>query len=130
MIERTFSLALTTGHPRGFPDGAVAKNPPATAGGRRDAGSIPGSGGRPGVGNSNPFRYHCLENAHGQRSLVGCSPWGCKESDPAEHAQPRSAPAFPDCFLSSPLLPLLLSRFSRFDSVRPPTRWPPRLPPP
>ena len=22
--------------------------------------------------------------AHGQRSLVGCSPWGCKELDPAE----------------------------------------------
>ena len=23
----------------------------------------------------------CLENPHGQRSLAGCSPWGCKESD-------------------------------------------------
>ena len=23
---------------------------------------------------------------HGQRSLVGCSPWGCKESDMTEHA--------------------------------------------
>ena len=22
--------------------------------------------------------------SHGQRSLVGCSPWGCKESDPTE----------------------------------------------
>ena len=22
--------------------------------------------------------------SHGQRSLVGCSPWGCKESDTAE----------------------------------------------
>ena len=91
MIERTFSLALTTEHPRGFPDGAVAKNPPATAGGRRDAGSIPGSGGRPGVGNSNPFRYHCLENAHGQRSLVGCSPWGCKESDTTEQRSTAQA---------------------------------------
>ena len=25
-----------------------------------------------------------LENPHGQRSLVGYSPWGCKESDRAE----------------------------------------------
>ena len=23
-------------------------------------------------------------NSHGQRSLVGCSPWGCKESDATE----------------------------------------------
>ena len=23
---------------------------------------------------------------HGQKSLVGCSPWGCKESDMTEHA--------------------------------------------
>ena len=26
--------------------------------------------------------------SHGQRSLVGYSPWGCKESDTTEHAQP------------------------------------------
>ena len=24
--------------------------------------------------------------SHGQRSLLGYSPWGCKESDPTEHA--------------------------------------------
>ena len=29
----------------------------------------------------NPLQYSYLENPHGQRSLVGCSPWGCKESD-------------------------------------------------
>ena len=28
-----------------------------------DAGSIPGSGRSPGVGNSNPFQYSCLENS-------------------------------------------------------------------
>ena len=27
-----------------------------------------------------PLQYSCLENL-GQRSLVGCSPWGCEESD-------------------------------------------------
>ena len=26
----------------------------------------------------------CLENPHGQRSLVRCSPWGRKESDTTE----------------------------------------------
>ena len=29
----------------------------------------------------NPLQYSCLENPHGQRSLVGCSPWGHKEMD-------------------------------------------------
>ena len=29
----------------------------------------------------NPLQYSCLENPHGQRSLVGYSPWGCKELD-------------------------------------------------
>ena len=32
----------------------------------------------PGWGNGNPFQYSCLEKSHGQRSQVGCSPWGCK----------------------------------------------------
>ena len=31
--------------------------------------------------NGNPLQYSCLENSHGQRSLVGYSPWGHKESD-------------------------------------------------
>ena len=28
--------------------------------------------------------HSCLENPHGQRSLVGYSPWGCKELDTTE----------------------------------------------
>ena len=32
----------------------------------------------------NPLQYSCLENPHGQRSLVSYSPWGYKESDPTE----------------------------------------------
>ena len=32
----------------------------------------------------NPLHYSCLENPHGQRSLVGYSPWGHKESDTTE----------------------------------------------
>ena len=35
-----------------FPGGSVVKNPPANAG---NAGSIPGSGRSPGVGNGKPF---------------------------------------------------------------------------
>ena len=40
----------------------VVKNPPATAGDVRDAGSIPGSGRSPGGGHGNPLQYSCLEN--------------------------------------------------------------------
>ena len=37
-----------------------------------------------GVGNDNLLQYSCLENPHGQRSPVGYSPWGHKESDMTE----------------------------------------------
>ena len=57
------------------------KNPPANAG---DMDSIPGLGRFPGGGNGNPLQYSCLENPHGQRGLVGYSPWGHKESDMTE----------------------------------------------
>ena len=43
-----------------------------------------GSGRSPGGGHGNPLQYSCLENPHGQRSLVGCSPWGHKEWDTTE----------------------------------------------
>ena len=31
------------------------------------------------------------EKSHGQRSLAGYSPWGCKESDAAEHQHKQHA---------------------------------------
>ena len=34
--------------------------------------------------NDNPLQYSSLGKAHGQRSLAGYSPWGCKESDTTE----------------------------------------------
>ena len=43
-------------------------------------GSIPGSGRSPGEGRVYSLQYSCLENPRGQRSLVGYSPWGRKES--------------------------------------------------
>ena len=62
----------------------VVQNLPANAGDVRDANQIPGSGRSAGGGHGNPLQYCCLENPHGQRSLVGYSPQGRKESDMTE----------------------------------------------
>ena len=62
----------------GFPGGAVVKNLPAKAG---DTGSISGLGRSPGEGNGKPSPVFLPGKFHGERSLVGYSPWGCKESD-------------------------------------------------
>ena len=64
-----------------LPGGSDGK---ASAYNARDLGSIPGSGRSSGEGNVNPLQYSCLEKSHGQRSLVGYSLWGHKESDMAE----------------------------------------------
>ena len=45
-----------------------------------DLGLIPGLGRSPGRGHGNPLQCSCLENPHGQRSLVGYSPQGFKET--------------------------------------------------
>ena len=50
-------------------------------------GSILGLGRSPGEGNDKPLQYSCLENPQGQRSLVGQSLQGCKESDTTEMTQ-------------------------------------------
>ena len=50
-------------HYLGFPGGSVIKNLPINAG---DVGLTP---------------VFSLGESHRQRSLVGYSPWGCKESD-------------------------------------------------
>ena len=47
-------------------------------------GLISGLGRSPGGGHGNPLQYSCLENPHRYRSLMDCSPWGCKESDMTE----------------------------------------------
>ena len=66
----------------------VVKNLPDNAEDVGDAGLIPGSGRSLGEGNGTPLQYSCLENPHGQRSLVGYSPQGGKESDTTEHIYP------------------------------------------
>ena len=60
----------------GFPGGSVGKESACNVG---DQGSIPGLGRSPREGNGNPLQYSCLE-----KSLVGYSPWGCKESEMTE----------------------------------------------
>ena len=62
-----------------FPGGSAHKESTCNVG---DLGSILGLGRSPGHGNL--FQYSCLENHHGQRSLVGYSPWGHKELDSTE----------------------------------------------
>ena len=57
----------------------MVKNLPANVGDTREAGLIPGLVRSPGGGHGNPLQYSCLESPHGQRSLVGYRPWGCKE---------------------------------------------------
>ena len=64
----------------------VVKNLPANAGDARDMGLIPGSGRSLGEGNGNPLQYSCLENPRGQRSLLGYSPQGRKESGTTKHS--------------------------------------------
>ena len=62
---------------QGFPGGSAVKYPPANAG---DMGLIPGWEKSPGEGNGNPLQYSCLGKSHGQGSLVGYSPRGCKRA--------------------------------------------------
>ena len=64
-----------------YPSGSDGKESACNAG---DPGSIPGLERSPGEGNDNPLQYSCLENPHGQRSLVGSSPWGRRELDMTE----------------------------------------------
>jgi len=62
---------------RGFPGGSlVIKNPPASAG---DVGFIPGSGRSPRRREWQPTPVFLPGKSHGQRSLQGYSPWGCRE---------------------------------------------------
>ena len=57
----------------------VVKNSLASTGDIRDTDLIPGSGRSLGEGNWQPTPVFLSGEAHGQRSLLGYSPWGCKE---------------------------------------------------
>ena len=67
-----------------FSGSSVVKNPSASAGDRRDAGSISGFKKFPEGGNGNPFQYTCLYNLMDRRAwwaTVHGVIRGCKESD-------------------------------------------------
>ena len=63
----------------GFPSGSVVKNPPANV---EDTDSVLGLGRSSGEGNGNsqPTPVFLPGKSHGQRSLMGYSPWGCKRA--------------------------------------------------
>ena len=65
----------------GFPSGSKGEESTCNTG---DLSSIHGPGRFPGGGHGNPLQYFCLENPHEQKSLVGYTPVGCKESDTTE----------------------------------------------
>ena len=67
--------------PPGSPGGSDDKESACSVG---DLGSIPGSGRSPGEGKQLLSLVFLPGESHGQRSLVGYSPWGCKESDTTE----------------------------------------------
>ena len=64
-----------------FPGSSVVKNMPANAGATGDVGSTPGSGRFPWVKKWQPTPVFLPGRFHGLRSLVGYSPWDCKELD-------------------------------------------------
>ena len=70
---------LPTPMSTGSPGDSDGKESACNAG---DLGFIPGLGRFP--WRRLPLQYSCLENAHGQRSLVGYRPWGHKELDKTE----------------------------------------------
>ena len=86
----------------------LVKNPPEmqeTACNAGDPGSVPGK--IPWRRKWQPAPVFLLGESHGQRSLVGYSLWGHKESDMTEHR-----------VISINLLSLLLGRFSHSISVK------------
>ena len=75
--------SIDTDQYSGFPNGSFGKESACNAG---DLCSIPWSGRFPGkeIAKEQPTPVFLPEEFHGQRSLVGYSPWGHKESDRTE----------------------------------------------
>ena len=65
----------------GFPGGSDSKESTCNMG---NLSLIPGLGRYPGEKNGYPLQNSCLENPHGQRNLVGYSPWDRKDLDTTE----------------------------------------------
>ena len=87
-LSNTIAITITT---RGFPGGAVVKNPPANAG---DGGPISGWGDPLEEGTAAAPLFLPGE-FHEWRNLAGYHPWGNKESDTTEHAHTHTHPLPP-----------------------------------
>ena len=72
---------MTSSRAGGFPGGSDSKESACNVG---DMGLISGLERSLGGGHGNPLQYSCLDNTHGQRSLVDYSLWGHKESSTAK----------------------------------------------
>ena len=86
MCVHVHTHACTHTHTRrymGFSGGSDGKESTCIVG---DLGLILGLGRSPGGGLGKLLQHSCLENPHGQRSLVGYSPRGHKESDATKHS--------------------------------------------
>ena len=68
----------------GFPDGSAETESACSAGDTRELGSIPGVGKSPWGREWLPTPVSLPGESHGQKSLVGYSPQGCKELDTTE----------------------------------------------
>ena len=68
----------------GLPQWLSGKESTYNAGAAGDMGLIPVSGRSPAGGHGNPRQLFLSGESHGQGSLAGYSPWGCKESDTSE----------------------------------------------
>ena len=78
------TLITRYGDSEGFPGGSVVKNPPPNAGHARDTGSVPGSGRFPWRRTWQPTAVFLPGEFHGQRSLLGYSPYSHTELDTTE----------------------------------------------
>ena len=75
----------------GFPGDSALKNSPAPAGDTRDSQFSPWVRKIPWRRKWKPAPVILPTECHGQRSLVGYSPWGCKESDTTEGLNTHTA---------------------------------------
>ena len=81
MLHEKKKLHKTYGIIPGFSGSSSGKESACNVG---HPSSIPEFERSTGEGIGYPLQYSCLENPHGQRSLAGYSPWGCKELDMTE----------------------------------------------